>query len=909
MKMAKTHSTSFASLGIFGADISYLSPYGELTSFKAHDEHALTVVCHAPWTFSKLKTKPFPTLDLLELFTFLRPAQFCAPTITGLARALDVDLPQNAQDAALCLQSATHLLLDDLKATFPADREAILNLARIMGQNGKGWGWTPVIFAALAEHYDVSATIDSAALLKSIRALPEYAETAPPDTPQHHLVTGDESRARLAQILSHAGKGEIREAQKNYATQLTAAFAPRELADYPFLVLAEAGTGVGKTYGYLAPASVWAEKNQGTVWVSTYTKNLQRQIAQDIQNLYPDPATRDQMVVTRKGRENYMCLLNYADMAAGAPLSRDPRVVIAAGILARWITATKDGDIQGGDFPVWLASLLGVQNTLSLTDRRGECLYAACDYYHRCFIERSVRKARHARIVIANHALVMTHTARASTDDPLPTRYVFDESHHLFDAADGVFSAHLTAQTGQELRRWILGYEGTRKSRARGLKKRLEGLIDPENDMARHLDAILEYGRCLPADGALERIAKKEPRTSCEQFLAALANQIAARTQANDVHYGAETDPFPVTDIVLQTLEKLISDLYKLHKPLKDLASGLWDYINDNAEHLNTDTRRRMDGIASGLEYRGAQTVSAWISMLEDLKSGVLTPETIAWFGIDRIDGKIDDIGYYRHLVDPMKAFATILQPQAHGIIMTSATLKDTTDNEQANWRVARVRTGADALTPTPLEISVPSPFDYASLSKIIIIKDVSRDKIESIAAAYRALLCASAGGGLGIFTAIQRLKAVHSLLLPDMDKAQIPLYAQHVDPLDTATLVDMFRTERNACLLGTDAVRDGVDVPGDSLRLIVFDRVPWPRASVLHRGRKIAFGKSEYDDRLVRLKLKQAYGRLIRRANDKGVFVLLDSAIPSRLLDSFPVQPEKLGLADAVQSITEFLK
>ena len=135
-------------------------------------------------------------------------------------------------------------------------------------------------------------------------------------------------------------------------------------------------------------------------------------------------------------------------------------------------------------------------------------------------------------------------------------------------------------------------------------------------------------------------------------------------------------------------------------------------------------------------------------------------------------------------------------------------------------------------------------------------------------------------------------------------------LLAQHVDAMDNATLIDIFRGDRDACLLGTDAVRDGVDVPGDALRLIVFDRVPWPRPDLLHRARKSAFGGTAYEDQLTRLKLKQAFGRLIRRADDRGVFVLLDKAMPSRLLTAFPAEVtiERIGLKDAIERVKGFL-
>ncbi|MET0180734.1 MAG: helicase C-terminal domain-containing protein, partial [Novosphingobium sp.] len=91
------------------------------------------------------------------------------------------------------------------------------------------------------------------------------------------------------------------------------------------------------------------------------------------------------------------------------------------------------------------------------------------------------------------------------------------------------------------------------------------------------------------------------------------------------------------------------------------------------------------------------------------------------------------------------------------------------------------------------------------------------------------------------------------------------------------------------ASLLGTDALRDGVDVPGRSLRLVILEQVPWPKPSILHRARRLAVGGSAFDDRIIRARLAQAFGRLIRSNRDRGHFVLLSPAFPSRLLSAFP--------------------
>jgi len=249
----------------------------------------------------------------------------------------------------------------------------------------------------------------------------------------------------------------------------------------------------------------------------------------------------------------------------------------------------------------------------------------------------------------------------------------------------------------------------------------------------------------------------------------------------------------------------------------------------------------------------------------------------------------------------------------AHGMLVTSATLRDESGGDaEAGWDAAEARIGATHLPSPAYRASVSSPFDYARQTRAFVVNDVTTD-IAALAAAYRTLFLASGGGALGLFTAISRLQAVHARIAPALAEAGIPLLAQHVDPMDNATLVDIFRTEENSCLLGTDAMRDGVDVPGRALRLVVFERVPWPRPDILHRERRVHLSGGNpagYDDRMARLRLRQAFGRLIRAAGDRGVFVLLDRRAPSRLMSAFPagVQVQRMGLAEALVQTRAFL-
>jgi ATP-dependent DNA helicase DinG len=588
--------------------------------------------------------------------------------------------------------------------------------------------------------------------------------------------------------------------------------------------------------------------------------------------------------------------------------------------MARWAGASRDGDMVGGDFPSWLPDLVGRARTIEFADRRGECVYSACPHYHRCFIEKSIRAARRAEIVIANHALVMVQAAFGGLDEAfVPPRYVFDEGHRVFDAADAAFSAHLSALEMSELRRWILGAEGKR-SRARGLRRRA-GDIAAGDEAAEGAIADAEAAaRALPGEGWFARIAAAQPHGPAEAFLALVRQHVLARAPEPQGPYGIEAETDPPIPGLLEAAETLERALARLAAPLLALARKLEAKLDAEADQLDTSTRLRIEAIARGLDRRGRAELAAWQSMLASLARPIDSdtydtgtdgagPVFVDWFGLERSEGRDVDVGMSRHWIDPTVPFIRHVATKAHGLVVTSATLRDRTGDEEADWASAEVLTGARHLQAPAIRAAVPSPFDYARQTRVIVVTDVRKTAMDQVAAAYRELFLASQGGALGLFTAIARLKDVHGRIAGPLETAGLPLYAQHVDAWNTTTLVDIFRAEEDACLLGTDAVRDGVDVPGRALRLIVCDRVPWPRPDILHRARKAAFLGRAYDDQVARLRLKQAFGRLIRRADDRGVFVMLDSAMPSRLATAFPdgVEVMRVGLKEAIETVRAF--
>lgn len=856
--------------------------------------------------------------DVLELFAFIRPARYCLPTVGGLVKVLTLDVPVgNAENDCLALQAVASRLLDDPASQTYRYRAGSGRVATMMAK--AGWPWGPLVLRAVETYADNSRE-DGLAVWG---ALPDWEDGAPPPPPGDDPVNPDDSQNRLGELLGE--NAEKRPGQQRFAAAATHAFRPREVADSPNLQLLEGGTGTGKTLGYIAPASLWAEKNDGPVWLSTFTKNLQRQLDQELSKLYPDPKIKAKRAVIRKGRENYACLLNIEEtlravmmranmnsanggsrggISSGGAMGVD-RDRILIGLVVRWARFSRDGDMIGGDFPSWLGAHFGAGRIAGLTDRRGECLYSACAHFRKCFVEKTARKAKHADLVVANHALVVTQAATRGDDPDLPRRLVFDEGHHVFEAADSAFSVRLSGMEGAELRRWIRGKESGGSTRARGLKSRLDELVADDLSCKALLDEVLEAARILPSDNWLGRVTGAAAMSRFESFLMLSRSQVMARTNASGPHGLEATITEPIEGLA-PAAHSLGEALVNLAKPMGALAAALAQKLDEESETLDSTSRGRLEASARSLRLR-ADTVGLWASMSEAFGSPP-AEEFVDWLEVDRIDGRERDVAYCRHFVDPTKPFADIVLAGSHGVIITSATLRDKAGHAD-DWSTADMRTGAQHLTVPPRRLNVTSPFDYAGQTKVLIVGDVNKTDPLQVGAAYRDLFRAAGGGALGLFTAISRLRAAYHHMAADLEQEGLPLYGQHIDPVDTATLVDIFRDEENACLLGTDAVRDGVDVPGDSLRMIVFDRVPWPRPTLLHRARRAAFGGRLYDEMLTRLKLSQAYGRLVRRADDRGLFIMLDGQTPTRLLDAFPegVEVQRVGLADAIEIAKQF--
>jgi ATP-dependent DNA helicase DinG len=345
---------------------------GEAIARAAETPH---IILNAPLVGQRLGYPDLSGLDLLELFAFIHPARFAVPTVAGMSRTLSLEPPTTDAEAAAALRTIADRLLAVLEDSAWAEREGAWTANATLHR--LGWGWAPLV-GARVERPEKGERM----LFSRLRQWDEAGERPPP------LAVGISPADARSKLDELTGRIEPREGQRAMAEAATSVFAAKRAKDSPNMLIAEAGTGIGKTLAYLAPASRWAERAGGTVWVSTFTKALQRQLDAEGPKLFADPAERARKMVVRKGRENYLCLLNLEDALQGAFAGR---AAVLAQLVGRWAAYSKDGDMVGGDLPGWLTSLFRRAGATALTDRRGECIYAGGPHYRRCFIERAER--------------------------------------------------------------------------------------------------------------------------------------------------------------------------------------------------------------------------------------------------------------------------------------------------------------------------------------------------------------------------------------------------------------------------------------------------------------------------------------------------------------------------------------
>ncbi|PCH99615.1 MAG: hypothetical protein COB76_05245, partial [Alphaproteobacteria bacterium] len=203
---------SFPSVAVItanGGDLSIMTVDGEILTKKFNDRldmgatigNAPVLTCHAPWMAQKIDLPHYPAFDALELFAFVHAGKFTTPTVKGVAKTLNLHIPEEQEDLPFLLIEVCQTLLKTLQNFEGQDKEHCISIAKAMGRQNYGWAWTPYVLEALGITYDDRLPTNPKEDMHIFDTLPEWAEEAPPPPNKFDPVTGEESREYLQTLL------------------------------------------------------------------------------------------------------------------------------------------------------------------------------------------------------------------------------------------------------------------------------------------------------------------------------------------------------------------------------------------------------------------------------------------------------------------------------------------------------------------------------------------------------------------------------------------------------------------------------------------------------------------------------------------------------------------------------------
>jgi DNA polymerase-3 subunit epsilon/ATP-dependent DNA helicase DinG len=771
-------------------------------------------------------------LDTLDVARILMPA------------AASHSLPLLATELGFS-QPRPHRALDDADAT----RQLLLRLREDAGALDEGLKESMLALVApytwaVARFFADALTAPSAVTARSGQALVHTRARGgeqPPDDPE----------LLMAMLAPEGALAGVLPGYEHREPQMQMLLAVAQIQARGGALLVEAGTGTGKSLAYLLPSIARAVRNSERVVVSTNTHTLQEQLMQkDLPGLH-DWLPWDFTASLLKGRSNYISLRRWRRYLA-EPCEDADELRFKLKVLV-WLHGTESGDrselrLQGREEVLW---------TRVASDPL-DCVGIHCTAED-CYVHRARAEAEASDLVVVNHALLLADAEVGGGLLPEFDHLVVDEAHHLEDAA------------------------------TQGLRQEIDGP---------GLDALLERLAAQPAGvaepGGLLRELRSSARlgSSDQALAAAIPLALNARSRIQEAFAVA-------TDFVSANLAdgERREESLRITPALREVDgwSGLSLVAENAATALASLDVALRSIVTEARDWLGGDEPDHGVRELEVIRgrlqpAGVLISEALVTPEPNRV--------YWFTLATRSEATGTVLLVRSAPInvgwllrervyaerrstVFTSATLA-----VAGSFDYFRSRVG---LSENVEELILPSPFDFYNQALVCLPSDFPLPEDADFDGAVTEVVADVArqvgGRTLVLFTSHRQLRDVHAALKHRVDLDEILILGQGIDGQRRQLLKSFDEAER-PLLLGTSSLWEGIDIPGDRLSCVIVVRLPFAVPSepvYAARAEQLRDGFSQLALPQAALRLKQGFGRLIRRSTDRGAVVILDHRILGR--------------------------
>jgi ATP-dependent DNA helicase DinG len=677
-------------------------------------------------------------------------------------------------------------------------------------------------------------------------------------------------------VLSKRIKGyECRESQLGMVKLIARAFNEESIC------AAEAGTGVGKSFAYLLPALTWAQKNKERVVISTATINLQEQLlSKDIpavNALFKKPVK----AVLVKGRANYLCRTRLREaLDEDALMAQDEDSELFK--IALWADASKTG--TRSDLP-----FMPEEATWSRVCSEADfCLNMKCAYRDGCFVIAMKREAADAPILVTNHHLLFSDLAARlagagyENTAVLPpfSRVIIDEAHNVEANATDYFSYELNRfSVLKQLSRLFRERGGRRSGCAAGLQSSGKIAAGLFGSLSERIRAVREAA--LSADESAQSLL-------------------------------AESLTYRIVNSGPLTCEKVLAPLAALERAIQSLLERLQDIVEASPEDMSDDIAL----FETKIIMRRLADSGSICSMFA---SWTNSPDRVFWLSRGKTAAK--DV-YVSFIATPLNV-SSMMQEAVYLPFRTVACVSATlTVGQRFDFWESRVGL-AGFSDKNVLRGVFPSPFPFSTNVMLGVPRDApapdSPDYPAFVAKAVRSILELSGGHGLVLFTSHEALRRTYEETRPALNAIGVACFKQGDD--ERSRLMEHFKADSSSVLFATDSFWEGIDAPGDTLQVVIIAKLPFKvptdavqkaRAESIERSGGNSFMDMSLPEAV--MKLKQGFGRLMRRSDDSGCVIILDSRLVAKrygqlFIDSLPPAKRSIKpLAELLEDLESFL-